>query len=735
LSTVAVRSADVPRTQDRKDRPDLPRRLRFWRSPEDQPRWARPILLGIAALAALLYAWNIRDSGYALFYSVAVKSMSVSWKAFFYGALDPGATVTIDKLAGSFVPQALSARIFGYHAWSLTLPQVIEGVVAVLTMYRLVRRWFGTVAGLLAASIFALTPVLASMFGHPMEDSLLTMCLVLAADAFGRAVAEARLRSLVLAGVWVGIGFQAKMLQAWMVLPALAITYLLAAPVNWRRRLGHLAAAGAVMLAVSLSWVLLYTVTPPQDRPYIDGSTSNSAFAMVFGYNGLNRFGLHVPGSVNSMIGGGGPGGAGRAPAAGTGVPGGTGGPGGTGQDFAGGPGSPAGGAGAPDAGTRPGGGFGGSGGWTKLLGTNYGTQVGWLYPLALLSLALGLWWHRRPGRRARIAGDDTRPDRTAAFSGFLMWGLWLATFAVIFSRISIPHTAYLASLSPPIVALSAAGIVMFWRTFRDGRAVWALPLAIVAEAAWTLHLTSQFPSFLPWLFPTVAVAGALALGALLAAGASARVRRPALRAGLALGVFTMLVTPGAWAASVLRPGYGGSAFDASAGPSGGVGVGGRVSATAPPDVAGYLGLSGTAPRRPGGGGPGGMAGTDQLDTEQQRIDSYLVAHRGGAKYVAATESWNTAGAYIAATGQPFLPMGGFSGSVPQPTLAAAKDMVARGELRFFLLGGFRGGGLGGRDNAGSTVSAIMSWVRSSCTEVSASEYGGSGTETLYRCT
>ncbi len=265
-----------------------------------QPGWARPALLGIAALAAALYAWNITQAGLAPFYSVAVKSMSESWKAFFYGALDPNATVTIDKLAGSFLPQALSARIFGFHAWSVALPQVIEGVIAVLAMYRVVRRWAGAVPGLLAAAIFTLTPIAASMFGHSMEDGALTMCLVLAADAYQRAVSEGRLRSLLMAGVWVGLGFQAKMLQAWMVLPALAVGYLVAAPAPLRRRLAHLGAAAVVMLAVSLSWIALYTFTPAADRPYVDGSTNNSAIAMVFGYNGVERFGISFPGAVTS---------------------------------------------------------------------------------------------------------------------------------------------------------------------------------------------------------------------------------------------------------------------------------------------------------------------------------------------------------------------------------------------------------------------------------------------------
>ncbi|MFJ9150250.1 ArnT family glycosyltransferase [Streptomyces sp. NPDC102270] len=172
---------------------DVRRGWEVWKSPADQPRWARPALQAVAALAALLYSWNITTSGYAPFYAVAARSMSESWKAFFYGALDPGATLTIDKLAGFRWPHALSARVFGFHAWSLTLPQVVEGVVTVLITYRVVRRWSGPVPGLLAAGIMTLIPVLASMFGHSMEDGALTMCLVLAADACQRAVLGARL--------------------------------------------------------------------------------------------------------------------------------------------------------------------------------------------------------------------------------------------------------------------------------------------------------------------------------------------------------------------------------------------------------------------------------------------------------------------------------------------------------------------------------------------------------------
>ncbi|MFE5588604.1 ArnT family glycosyltransferase, partial [Kitasatospora sp. NPDC056531] len=261
-----------------------------WTSPDGQPGYARPVLLGIAAVAAVLYAWNINHSQYHSFYADAVRSMTESWKAFVFGSFDPAGTITLDKLPGFLWPQALSARVFGFHPWALTLPQVVEGVLSVLVLYRVVRRWAGANAGLLAAAAFTLTPVAAGLFRTAVEDAAFTLLLLLAADAAQRAAHTARLRPLLLAGVWVGLAFQTKMLEAWAVLPALAAVYLLAAPTSLRRRVGHVALAGLVAVVVSASWMLVVTVTPAQDRPYVDGTTDNSAFSMVVGYNFLNRF-------------------------------------------------------------------------------------------------------------------------------------------------------------------------------------------------------------------------------------------------------------------------------------------------------------------------------------------------------------------------------------------------------------------------------------------------------------
>ncbi|GLY02209.1 MULTISPECIES: glycosyltransferase family 39 protein [Actinoplanes] len=549
-----------------------PPRWAVWRSPADQPRWARPALLGIALVALVLYAWNLRLVDYAPLYADVVKSMSGSWRAFLYGAADPEATYTLDKLAGSFVPQVVSAKIFGYSAWSLALPQVIEGVITVLVMYRVVRRWAGAPAGLLAAGIFTLTPVTASLFGHSMPDGALVMCLVLAVDAYQRAVLEARLASLVWSGVWVGLAFQTKSLQAWLILPALAVGYLLTAPAGLGRRLRHLGVAGVVTLAVSLSWVALYELTPADDRPWISGTTDNSAVAQVFGYNGLSRLGIQIPGAAATNLRGGPP----VLGESGT-----------EGQDTQGNVGSKAHDleqgnvgtkgqdmAGLPDtrAGEMPAGPVGPPGGdeskresrpdpmgWTKLFDGHLGVAIAWLFPLSLLALLYGLW--RRRGT------DRTDPVR----GGLVMWGLWLLTFGLVFTLGAVDHTAFVADLAPAVAALSALGIVMFWRAYRDGGGPgWVLPAAVAAEVAWAAWLWSHYPNFL-----TVAKWGAVALGVaaliVLVLGRVLRGASPALiRTGLVLGVAAMLAAPATYAVSVLDPDYSGNSFDANAGPASG---------------------------------------------------------------------------------------------------------------------------------------------------------------------
>jgi 4-amino-4-deoxy-L-arabinose transferase-like glycosyltransferase len=472
------------------------------------PRGRRELwlLAGIVLLAAVMYGWEAAHASYHGFYAVAVRSMTTGLRAFLFGALDPNASITIDKIPGFLWPQAISARIFGFHAWSLALPQVLEGIVTVLALNSAVRRWIGPTAGLLAAGIFALTPVAASLFGKVLEDAALTCALVLAAAAWQRAMASGRVGWLLLCGAFVGVGFQAKMMQAWAVLPAFAIAYLIAAPPRRVTRLWHTLAAGAVCLAVSLSWVIIATLTPVADRPYIDGSTNNSAIAMVFGYNGLARF---------SSVG---------ISAAGTGSV-------------------------AAFQGGRSGG--GGESGWLKLFQHDFASQVGWLYPVAAAGILLALLLPR------------TRPRTDAVRGGALMWTIWLLMTGLALSAGSVPHSTYVVALAPPLAALSSYALIRTVAMYRSAQSRLdrlALPVLTAVTLAWAVRLSAEFPSFAPGIaLPLAALAITVVVIALVA-------RNMATKWSAVACCALMLAVPAMWSLSVFDSKYAGSSGNANAG-------------------------------------------------------------------------------------------------------------------------------------------------------------------------
>jgi 4-amino-4-deoxy-L-arabinose transferase-like glycosyltransferase len=215
--------------------------------------------------------------------------MATGWHNFFFGAFDPAGTISADKLPGAFWVQALFVRVLGMHNWVVVLPQVLEGALTVLVLGRAVRRLAGWRAGLLAAGILALSPAATALDRGNMPDTLMTLLLVLAADAVSKALVSRRWGPVLWAGLWVGLAFQAKMAEAWLAVPALALTALVAGPGPLRRRLGRLSAAGGILLLVSLSWMTVVSTTPAQDRPYVDGSSHDSVFEQVFVYNATAR--------------------------------------------------------------------------------------------------------------------------------------------------------------------------------------------------------------------------------------------------------------------------------------------------------------------------------------------------------------------------------------------------------------------------------------------------------------
>ncbi|WP_084704723.1 glycosyltransferase family 39 protein [Phaeacidiphilus oryzae] len=471
-------------------------------------RWESGALAGVLALAALLYGWGMDHAQLHPYYTAAVRSMAASWHAFVYGGVDVSGSVSVDKLPGGLWPQALSVRIFGPHSWAAALPQVVEGVLTVYLTHRYVRAWAGPVAAAIAALVLTLTPVAVVLDRHNIPDTLLTLLLVLAAGACQKALHNGRFGPLLWCGVWVGLAFQAKMLQAWLVLPAFAAVYLFAGPGGLGRRALRLLPAGLLSLLVSCFWIILVQLTPAGSRPYLDGTSNNNPFTLVFGYNGLSRFGSD-PTALGAV-------------------------------------------AGTSASRTT------GNTGLGMLVNHVVGPQISWFLPLALMALVLAVVWGRGEER--------TEPFR----AGFLMWGGWLLVQALIFSASNGNHGYYMVVLAPAIAALAGGGLKLCWNEYHwgEGRARrWALPAGLGFTLVWALWLQSPHHGFTDWMPPLAVMLGFCGVLGLAARGPRTRPRT--LRWAFAAGVAATLVAPAVWGFSALNPVYAGADVSPLAGPVG----------------------------------------------------------------------------------------------------------------------------------------------------------------------
>ena len=267
-----------------------------------QPRWVRPSAAALLVATAVLYLWNLAATGYGnSFYAAAIQAGTKDWTAFLFGSLDAGNAITVDKPPAALWIPALAGRIFGFSSLSMLVPEALMGVAAVGVLYLAVKRVSGPAAGLLAGAALALTPVAALMFKFNNPDAMLTLCLVLAAYFTIRATERAGWKWLVAAGAVIGLAFLTKMLQGFLVVPALGLAYLWAAPTSIGRRLAHLMGALGGIIVVAGSYIALFQLTPASARPYMAGSTTNSFLELTFGYNGLAR----ITGSGEGMPGGG----------------------------------------------------------------------------------------------------------------------------------------------------------------------------------------------------------------------------------------------------------------------------------------------------------------------------------------------------------------------------------------------------------------------------------------------
>ncbi|MCG2621187.1 glycosyltransferase family 39 protein [Arthrobacter sp. I2-34] len=590
-----------------------------------QPRWVRPSAAALLTATGFLYLWNLANSGYGnSFYAAAVQAGSKDWVALLFGSLDAGNAITVDKPPAALWIPGLFVRIFGFSSFTMLLPQAVMGVAAVGVLYLAVKRVSGPAAGLIAGGVLAATPVAALMFRFNNPDAMLTLCLVLAAYCTVRAVEKASWRWLAAAGALIGLAFLTKMLQGVLIVPALALAYLWAAPATLGKRLAHLGAALAGIVAVAGSYLLVFQLTPASVRPYMAGSENNSFLELTFGYNGLGR------------------------------IFGGTGNGGGMGGGNTG---------------------FGGSPGLLRMFGAAFGTEVSWLLPAALLMLAAGLWFTRRAARTDRVRAS------------LVIWGGWTLITAAVFSFMGgTIHPYYAVALAPGIAALAGIGAVQLWR----GRAFWparlTLAAAVLAAGLWGAVLLGRDASWVPGLKFVV-----IALAALAAAGLLLRLDRR--RAGAMVLV----------AAALLAGGLGSTAYAVA---TAAVGHTGSIPVSGPSGRDSMGGFGGMANGRGGladapAGGPAG--GGPQDASASAELTALLKA--AGTKWSAIVSGAPSAARLELATGTNVIALGGWNGGDPYPTLKQFKEMVADGQIGYFIAGGMGGpGGRGGNSEVAQYV-------------------------------
>jgi 4-amino-4-deoxy-L-arabinose transferase-like glycosyltransferase len=629
-------------------------------------------------LTGVLYLWNLQATGYAnSFYAAAIQAGTKDWTALLFGSLDAGNAITVDKPPAALWIPALAGRIFGFSALSMLIPQALMGVAAVGLLYLTVKRVSGPAAGLLAGSALALTPVAALMFRFNNPDAMLTLCLVLAAYLTIRAIEKAGWKWLAAAGAVIGLAFLTKMLQGFLIIPALGLAYLWAAPTTLGRRILHLLGAAAGIAVVAGSNIALFQLTPASARPYMAGSKTNSFLELTFGYNGLGR----ITGSGEGMPGGG------AMPDPGA-IPG-----GGTMPDS----GAMPGGGAMPDFGAMPGGGpggggnagFGGTAGITRMFESSFGGEVSWLLPAALILLVAGLWFTRREARAS------------ATRAALLLWGGWLIVTAGIFSFMGgIVHPYYAVALAPAVAALVGIGSVELWR----GRSFWpariVLAVTVLATSTWSATLLGRDPDWMPGLRGIIVVLGVLAAAALLLSVDHMAALPARLRNAATVGVLvTSLLAGGlgttAWTLATAAQPHSGPVPTSGPNTSAMGGMGGAGMGTGDDGNAGGAEADTRDAGRRASGGPG-------VGTASAELIALLKS--SGTKWSAIVSGATSAADLELATDTSVIALGGWNGGDPYPTLAQFQDMVDRGEIGYFISGGGMGGGRG-------ASSEVATWV------------------------
>ncbi|MGG0775342.1 glycosyltransferase family 39 protein [Bacillus rugosus] len=668
------------------------------------------VLILILLAAAFLNAYNIwQDDTANQYYLAAVKSMTQSFHNFFYASFDPSGFVTVDKPPVVLWIQTIFALIFGVHTWSVIIPQALAGVGSVFLLYRMIKPTFGIGAARIAALVMALTPIAVAVSRTNNIDSMLVFTLLLGSACLLRAVKQGKLVWLLTAFALIGLAFNMKMMQAFMVLPAFVLFYLIASRVSLKKKIGSLFLSLVLLTGLSLSWAVVVDSTSSSSRPYVGSSQTNSVLELAFGYNGTERLlgqttGL-ARGDLNAAGGGNMQSNSTMQPPNGNGSSSsqdGTSNPDGStsnqngNQSFgnnsqvpqppSGQNGTSNGGIGTPPTGGNghgnggPGGGGGksmnmfgtGDAGPLRLFQSALSGQISWMLPFALIGLLGGIvsWYRDRRGQAAEM--KET-----------IFWAAWLVPVAGFFSVAGFFHQYYLIMLAPPIAALSGIGWYTMYRLYTNNKdwASFLLPAAVLITAAFQVYILSAYTSQIGsvWMY----VLGFLGLGITLALLLLKR-SHPFSKQLTIISLCVLLLAPVYWSATPLL--YGGNSVLPESGPQ----------------------LKSSA--------NGGSMFSSEVDTG---LLSYLRKHQTGEEYLFATLTTVTAAPYIINENESVMAMGGFNGTDPILTVSELKNLVKEGKVKYFLLSG---------NNSGN--SELVSWIKKNGKEISSDEYSTSSSST-----
>ncbi len=597
-----------------------------------QKSWLEKAFLPIALLVAgSLYLFGAMNNGMAnSYYAMAVQAASQDWTAWFFGSLDSANHISIDKPPIATMIMGLSARIFGFSNFSMLLPSVLAGIGTIWLVYDITRRQFGFKSAAIATLTLILTPVAALMFGFNNPDAILTLLLIASGYAFLRSLENKKtLLWLSLAALFTGLAFNAKMLQGLMIVAAMIIVYIAFAKPPVTKRLAHIIFAGIITAVSTLWWSIIVWITPASSRPWIGSTDDNSIWSLIFGYNGFGRLLSYDTGQ-------------GGVAASTNYIPV----------------------------------GFGGETGLLRMFNFDFGPNIAWLLPAALIGGAVVLWTLRKTPR------DNL--DRAA----ITFWLLWLIIHIAIFSVTSgTIHPYYVVVLSPAIAALAGISLPALWNAYRQKQPLAIVLPAIVAVtsvvAIVLLGHENTYP-WLAWLIGVIGGIGSIALAANLSTPA-----KDLLVGGVLASIIAVSAGPFVYTLATVNTTHQGS-----------IPTSGPNSTT---------------------------AGIDRnLVMETEELVSHLLDNRDGARWIVAVGSAKQAAPIQLKSGQPVMTIGGFSGYDRSLTLAQFKALISSGQLRYYIVSS---GDKAGKDGNPRDRSEISKWVIRNGTKV---EYGGKGVA-LYR--